>query len=48
MIKYVNQSLCLTCINDDNPGEELQCNMTRYNQRDDKEFKCFAYKKREY
>ena len=39
-------SLCLTCVNDDNPNEEMLCNMTRYDQKDDKEFKCFAYKKK--
>lgn len=39
-----NPSLCLTCINDDNPNEEMLCNMTRYDQKDDNEFKCFAYK----
>lgn len=39
-------SLCITCINDDNPNEELLCNMTRYDQKDDNEFKCFAYRKR--
>ena len=38
-------SLCITCTNNDNPNEELLCNMNRYNQRNDKEFKCFAYKK---
>ncbi|RPH31729.1 MAG: hypothetical protein EHM93_12335 [Bacteroidales bacterium] len=38
-------SICLTCINDDNPKEEMLCNMTRYDQKDDNEFKCFAYKK---
>ena len=37
-------SLCITCINDDNPIEEIFCNMTRYDQKDDNEFKCFAYK----
>ena len=37
--------LCLTCINDDDPKEEILCNMTRFNQKDEKEFKCFAYKK---
>jgi hypothetical protein len=37
-------SICLTCINDDDAKEELLCNMTRYDQRDDNEFKCFAYK----
>ncbi|MCK5210022.1 MAG: hypothetical protein KAQ79_18435 [Cyclobacteriaceae bacterium] len=39
-------SLCLTCINDDNPNEEISCNLTRHDQRDEKEFICFAYKKR--
>ncbi|MGE4541145.1 MAG: hypothetical protein AB7D35_07780, partial [Bacteroidales bacterium] len=39
-------SLCITCINDDNPNEEILCNMTRYDQKDDKTFKCFAYKAR--
>ena len=37
-------SICLTCINDDNPKEEMLCNMNRYDQRDDKEFQCFTYK----
>lgn len=36
-------SLCLTCTNNDNSDEELLCNMTRYDQRDSNEFKCFAY-----
>jgi hypothetical protein len=39
-------SLCITCANDDNPNEELLCIMNRYDQRNDNEFKCFAYKKR--
>ncbi|RLD69110.1 MAG: hypothetical protein DRI95_01100 [Bacteroidetes bacterium] len=38
--------LCVTCIKDDDPNEELLCNMTRYDQKDELEFKCFAYKKR--
>lgn len=38
-------SLCLNCVLDDDPNEELLCNMNRFNQKDDKEFKCFAYKK---
>ena len=37
-------SLCLTCVKDDNPNEEMLCNMTRYDQKDNSEFKCFAYK----
>ena len=39
-------SLCLTCVNDDNPNEEMLCNMTRYDQIDESEFNCFAFKKR--
>lgn len=38
-------SLCLTCIHDDDANEELLCNMNRFDQKDEKEFKCFAYKK---
>ncbi|MDA8693475.1 hypothetical protein N9L92_05370, partial [Saprospiraceae bacterium] len=36
-------SLCISCINNDNPKEELLCNMTRNDQKDDQEFICFAY-----
>jgi hypothetical protein len=39
-------SLCLTCINDDNQDEEMFCNMTRYDQKDDNEFQCFAFHKK--
>jgi len=39
-------SLCLTCINNDDPNEEMLCNMTRHDQKDDDEFICFAYEKR--
>lgn len=38
-------SLCLTCVHHDDPNEELLCTMTRFDQKDEKEFKCFAYKK---
>ena len=37
-------SLCLTCVKDDDPNEEMLCNMTRYDQKDNSEFKCFAFK----
>jgi len=36
-------SLCLICINNDNPKEETLCDMTRYDQKDEDEFKCFAF-----
>ena len=39
-------SICLLCENDDNPEEDLLCNMTRYDQKDNNNFVCFAYKKR--
>jgi hypothetical protein len=39
-------TLCITCLNDDNPNEEILCNLTRYDQKDNKDFICFAYKKR--
>ena len=39
-------SLCITCINDNDPNEEMLCNMTRFDQKDDEEFKCFGYRKK--
>ncbi len=39
-------SLCLICKNNDNPEEEILCNMTRYDQKDDDEFQCFAFCKK--
>ncbi len=38
--------LCIICKNDNNPDEELLCNMTRYDQKDEEEFKCFTYLER--
>ncbi len=37
-------SLCLTCVKNNDPNEEFLCNMTRYDQRNEKEFICYAYK----
>ena len=37
-------SLCVTCINDDNPDEEILCILTRDDQRDKQVFICNAYK----
>ena len=39
------QSLCLTCVHDGELNEELLCNMNRFDQKDESNFKCFAYKK---
>ena len=36
-------SLCLLCKNDDDPNEEILCNLTRCDQKDEVEFKCFAF-----
>ncbi len=38
-------SLCITCINDNDPDQEILCNLTRNDQSDAEEFKCQAYRK---
>jgi hypothetical protein len=38
-------TLCLTCVHADDPNEELLCNMTRFDQQGEPDFKCFAHKK---
>ena len=40
-------SLCVICVNDDDPNEEIVCNLTRYGQKDENEFKCFAFRKKQ-
>lgn len=39
-------ALCITCLNDDDPNKKMFCDLTRYDQKDDDGFKCFAYKAR--
>lgn len=39
-------SLCISCIHDDDPNEEILCTLTRIDQKDEEEFICFAYKAR--
>ena len=39
-------SLCIICAKDDDPNEEMPCNMNRFDQRGENEFKCFAFRKR--
>ena len=39
-------ALCLICKNDDNPEEEMLCNMTRYDQKDESEFQRSAFRKK--
>jgi len=36
-------SLCITCIKDDDPDEELFCNLTRSDQMDSDSFECYDY-----
>ena len=42
---FPKPSLCLNCRNNDDPNEEVLCSLTRLDQRDEDEFKCFGYKK---
>jgi hypothetical protein len=35
--------LCLSCDKKDDPNEEIYCNLNRLDQRNDVEFKCYAY-----
>ena len=37
--------LCLSCRKNDDPGEEVLCNLNRLDQQGESEFKCFAYEK---
>lgn len=36
--------LCLSCVNNDDPNEEILCNLNRHDQRDNASFVCHAYK----
>ncbi len=38
-------SLCLTCVHNDGPAEEPLCKLTRFDQKDEEEFTCFAFKR---
>ena len=35
--------LCVTCRKDSNPDEEILCILTRADQEDETEFRCFGY-----
>lgn len=39
-------TLCLMCAKNDDPEEEMFCNLTRHDQADEKEFKCHAFEKK--
>jgi hypothetical protein len=36
-------NLCLICRKEDDENEEILCALTRLDQREDQEFKCFAF-----
>lgn len=38
--------LCLNCEKKDDPHEEVLCVLTRFDQRDDEEFICYAFTSR--
>lgn len=38
-------ALCISCKKNDDPDEHFFCAMNRFDQRNDEEFICFAYKK---
>lgn len=38
--------LCLNCEKKDDPDEEILCNLNRFDQQGDEEFKCFAFASR--
>jgi hypothetical protein len=40
---YPKPQLCLSCKKDEDPNEEMLCNLNRLDQRDEDDFKCFAY-----
>ena len=35
--------LCTTCRKDDDQDQEIVCNLNRLDQRDEKDFECYAY-----
>jgi hypothetical protein len=40
-------SLCVSCLYDDNSEQETLCMLNRIDQQSAKDFKCFAYTKKE-
>jgi hypothetical protein len=40
---YPKPQLCLGCRKNEDPSEEILCNLNRMDQLGDEEFKCFAY-----
>jgi len=40
----IKPPLCISCIFDDDPSQEIECNLTRLDQKNEALFECFAYK----
>jgi len=40
----IKLGLCTTCENDDDESQYILCTLTRFDQVDDEEFRCYAYK----
>ena len=40
---YPKPQLCLSCKKEDDPNEEILCNLNRLDQLNDPEFVCYAY-----
>ena len=40
---FPKPQLCLSCKKNDDKDEELVCNLTRLDQRDEQQFNCFGY-----
>ena len=44
---FPKPNLCLVCIKDKDPNEEILCNLNRMDQHGNKDFKCSAFEKEE-
>ncbi|SDC54975.1 hypothetical protein [Williamwhitmania taraxaci] len=40
---FPKPQLCFSCAKDDDPNEEILCNLTRLDENEAPEFICFAY-----
>lgn len=39
-------ALCVSCVKDEDPNQEMLCNLNRLDQQDEADFKCGAYEPR--
>jgi len=42
---HPKRTLCVSCMKNDEPSEEIPCNLNRMDQLGEEEFICYAYKK---